>query len=88
MKRTLLSRNFSANIRIDAEDEQVLLGRPARLSIHEGDILLAEIFIKAEKQQGAGGEWHDAAIFIPSYPAASPKEDKKEVSDDQRERKG
>lgn len=78
-KRILVNREFAGPVRVEVDDEQVLSGRPALVRIHEGDNLIVEIVVKAERQKGADGKWYNAASFLPLYPGVLPKEKKEEV---------
>lgn len=87
MKRVIVSRDFAGPVTIKAEDEQIACNRGARVILCEGTNLVVEVLAKIEKQKGADGGLYDAIIFDVSYPGVAAEEDeRREVSDDQRQK--
>lgn len=63
MATTQNLRILAPKIRIEAESESVVLGKEAKVSIFQGEKLLAQIGAKIESQQGADGDYYPAVVL-------------------------
>ena len=50
-----LSEQQATHVRIETQDEQVILGKPARVYVYEGNKLVTVVTAKVEPRQGADG---------------------------------